>query len=62
MHPLIPIEDLAKLTDAELASIEVRLRDLVLCPSLDHADRERCAASLSNAVFVISLRGKPLTP
>lgn len=62
MHPLIPIEELAKLTDSELAYIEAWLRDLVLRPSLDDVDRARCAASLSNAVFVITLRGKSLTP
>lgn len=62
MHPLIPIDDLVTLTDANLAIIEARLRDLVLSPSLGESDRARCALSLSNAVYVITLRRKPPVP
>lgn len=56
MHPLIPIHDLAKLTCAELLVLEAALRDLILTASLTDDDRARCAASLSNAVFVLTLR------
>lgn len=57
MHPLIPIEELEKLTEPELLGIEARLRDLILTHDLPEADLLRCLASLSNAVFVLAMRG-----
>ena len=56
MHPLIAIADLDKLNDFELLCLEARLRELILTHDLTEADRLRCLASLSNAVFVRSLR------
>lgn len=56
MHPLIPIEELAKLSDRDLLDLEARLRDIILNHDLAEHDLRRCLASLSNAVYAISLR------
>lgn len=56
MQQTIPIHELTKLTDAELLNLEAALRDLILTQSLTDEGRARCATSLSNAVFVLSLR------
>lgn len=58
MHPLTPIEELDKLTDDELLGLEAELRDLILTRNLRDADLRRCLASLSNAVFVRSIRAR----
>lgn len=55
MHPLIAIHEMEKLTDFELLILEARLRDLLLTHNLHEADLRNCLASLSNAVFLISL-------
>ena len=52
MHPLIPIDDLDRLSDLELIRLEAALRDLILTADLGDADLRRLLASLSNAVFV----------
>lgn len=52
MHPLIPIDELDKLTDLELIELEARLRELILTVDLHESDLRRCLASLSNAVYV----------
>jgi hypothetical protein len=57
MHPLISIEELEKLTEPELLCLEARLRDLILTRDLPEADLLRCLASLSNAVYVLAMRG-----
>jgi hypothetical protein len=49
---MIPIDELEKLTDFELLALESRLRDIILTRALDEDDRARCAASLSNTIFV----------
>lgn len=59
MHPLIPIEALEPLTDAELIDLEARLRDLILTHDLPEADLLRCLASLTNLGFVIAARAAP---
>lgn len=56
MHPLISIHELDKLTDLELAFLEARLREIILTRELCDADLTRCAATLSNAVYVRTLR------
>lgn len=56
MHPLIPIDELTKLTDYELLDLEARLRDIILTHDLSDADLRRCLGSLRNAVYVRSLR------
>ena len=59
MHPLIDIDTLDKLTDAELLRLEAALRELVLTQDLDGADLRRCLASLSNSIFVRLRRSAP---
>ncbi len=61
MHPLIEIPELEKLTDGELILLEARLREIVLNHDLTYADLRRLLCSLSNAVYVRSLR-TPLSP
>ena len=56
MHPLIEIPELEKLTDGELILLEARLRDIILTHELNDADLRRLLGSLSNAVYVRSLR------
>lgn len=56
MHPLIDIAELDKLNDIELIRLEAALRDIIFTHDLARADLLRCLASLSNAVFVRSLR------
>lgn len=56
MHPIIPIEELEKLTELELLGLEARLRDIILTLDLNDADLRRCLASLSNTVYVRQLR------
>lgn len=56
MHPLITIDDLAKLSDFDLVIIEARLRDLALCADLGDADLRRVLASLSNTIYLRSTR------
>ena len=62
MHPLIPIHELMKLTSAELFIIEARLRDMILNEDMSPADRERCAMSLSNAVYALAIRQPVFRP
>lgn len=52
MHPLIPIEALDTLTDAELLILEARLREILLTQELAESDLARCLLSLRNAVYV----------
>jgi hypothetical protein len=59
MHPLIDIAELDKLTDIDLLRLEAHLRELILTHDLAEADLMRCLASLSNAVFVRTLRARP---
>lgn len=56
MHPLIPIYELTALSDRELRDLEARLRDIILTHNLPEAVLRNCLASLSNAVFIRSLR------
>lgn len=59
MHPLIPIYELTALSDRELLDLEAHLRTIVLTHDLPETDLRNCLASLSNAVFVRSLRDSP---
>lgn len=59
MHPLIPINEIEKLTDVELLVLEARLKDIIFSRDLPEADLQRCLASLSNATFVRALRERP---
>lgn len=63
MHNLIPIEELDKLTEAELLDLEAHLRDIILTHELGDADLRRCLISLSNAVYArqLRLRGRSVT-
>lgn len=58
MHPLIPIEELAKLSDRDLLILEARLREIILTDDLSEDALTRCLASLSNAVYVRSLKAQ----
>jgi hypothetical protein len=57
MHPLISIEELAKLSDSDLRDLEACLSNIILTHPLEQADLRRCLASLSNAVYLRSLKG-----
>lgn len=62
MHNLIPIEELEKLTEAELLDLEARLRDIILTHELGDEDLRCCLVSLSNATYVrLRLRGRSVT-
>lgn len=56
MHPIISIEELAKLSDRDLLELEARLRDIILTHELEDGDLRRCLVSLTNTVYVRSLR------
>jgi len=56
MHPLITIDVLGRLTDADLLDLEARLRNFILTADLSESDLRRCLASLSNAIYVLSFR------
>jgi hypothetical protein len=59
MHPVIPHDELSKLTLEELLCLEAALRDVILHSPLNDADLRRCLQSLSNVVEVLTLRSTP---